>query len=106
MPDHGSDYYPDDVGGGTSAPESAGEDRDEGAEQTALLPKSILAGKDFKPGDEVVLKVVHIYDDEVEVEYASEPAAAKAKPTPDEEIESMSRQGSMMEGGMMGKKGM
>ena len=45
-------------------------DRDEG--ETALLPKSILGGKEFQPGDEVVLKVVHIYEDEVEVAYAAE----------------------------------
>lgn len=39
-------------------------------EATALLPKSILGGKKFKPGDEVVLKIVHEYEDEVEVAYA------------------------------------
>lgn len=39
--------------------------------ETALLPKTILAGKEFKPGEEVVLKIVHIYDDEIEVAYAT-----------------------------------
>jgi len=39
---------------------------------TALLPKSILMGKKFKPGEEVVLKIVHEYDDEIEVAYATE----------------------------------
>lgn len=43
---------------------------EEDSESTALLPKSILMGKKFKPGEEVVLKIVHIYDDEVEVAYA------------------------------------
>lgn len=42
---------------------------DEGAGESAMLPKSILAGKHFDPGDEVVLKVVAIHGDEVEVEY-------------------------------------
>lgn len=37
-----------------------------------LLPKSILMGKDFKPGDEIVLKIDAIHDDEVEVSYATE----------------------------------
>ena len=39
---------------------------------TALIPKSLLGDKEFKAGDEVVLKIVHIYEDEVEVEYAKE----------------------------------
>lgn len=43
---------------------------DEGAGESAMLPKSILAGKHFDPGDEVVLKVVAIHGDEVEVEYS------------------------------------
>lgn len=38
--------------------------------QTALIPKSLLAGKDFKPGDEVVLKIVRFTNDEAEVQYA------------------------------------
>lgn len=55
---------------------TAGEDKTETdemeeSEPTALLPKSILGGKEFKPGEEVVLKIVHIYEDEVEVEYAT-----------------------------------
>lgn len=58
--------------------------------ETALLPKSILGGKEFKPGEEVVLKVVNVHDDQVEVAYAtgeskeeSPPAAAPAA-APDE----------------------
>jgi hypothetical protein len=45
---------------------------EEGAGESAMLPKSILAGKTFNPGDELVLKVVAIHGDEVEVEYAKE----------------------------------
>lgn len=41
-------------------------------EPTGLLPKSILAGKDFQPGDEIVLKINRIMDDQVEVSYAPE----------------------------------
>jgi len=63
--------------------------KDEQEEETsALLPKSILAGKEFKVGEEVVLKIDAIHDDEIEVSYATgkskEPAGdesdmAKAK---------------------------
>ena len=38
---------------------------------TAVLQKSILAGKEFKPGDEVILKIVAMHDGEVEVAYAT-----------------------------------
>jgi hypothetical protein len=55
---------------GNDNPPKEGEDEQMEGE-TALLPKTILAGKEFKPGDEVVLKVVHLYDDEVEVAYAT-----------------------------------
>jgi hypothetical protein len=37
---------------------------------TAVLPKSILMGKEFKPGDEVVLRITEMHDDQVVVTYA------------------------------------
>lgn len=66
------------------------EEQEEGA--TALLPKSVLGGKEFKVGEEVVLKIVHEYEDEVEVAYATEKAkepTEKAPPSADEEIDMM-----------------
>jgi hypothetical protein len=39
-------------------------------ETTAVLPRSILAGKDFKPGEEIVLEIVSSHEDEVVVKYA------------------------------------
>lgn len=75
MPD---DMYSDNPGGDetskspspdTSSPPER-KDADEG--ETALLPKSILAGKDFAVGEEVVLKIVRMYEDEIEVEYAKD----------------------------------
>lgn len=81
------------------APEPESKDEGEGGEAEALLPKSILAGKDFKPGEEIVLQIVSIEDDSVRVKYASEskeetesesPELAGPAPTPDE-------MGSMME---------
>lgn len=54
-----------------TAPETAEE---EGAENepTAQLPKSVLGGKTFKPGEEVVLEIVRVDEDSVVVKYASE----------------------------------
>jgi len=70
----------------TSADSMGQESSDQSSEQgdkmegeTALLPKSILGGKKFNVGEEVVLKIVHEYGDEVEVAYAPE------KPTEDNE---------------------
>lgn len=40
--------------------------------ESALIPKSLLAGKEFKPGEEVVLKIVRDYGDQVEVQYAKD----------------------------------
>jgi len=77
---------PDESPEGKQEPEP---EKEESSEPTAVLPKSILAGKEFKPGDEVVLKIVSLHDDEVVVEYATEPekkespaAAAPASDSP------------------------
>lgn len=47
--------------------ETPGEDQ---GEKTALLDKGILGGKTFEVGDEVVLRIVGMHDQEVEVAYA------------------------------------
>lgn len=52
--------------------EEAKEERDEGDEKTAMLPKSVTGGKDFQVGDEIVLEVVAVHEDELQVKYASE----------------------------------
>lgn len=88
MPDN--DYYPGMVDNEAApsqasdegtAPEEPGEmeetaedgkkDEESGGEPTALIPKSLLGGKKFDVGEEVVMKVVHIYGDEVEIAYAT-----------------------------------
>lgn len=51
--------------------------KDDGAGESALIPKSLLAGKEFNPGDELVLKIRAIHGDEVEVEYATEEKSGK-----------------------------
>lgn len=70
-------YY-DDATDSASPSSSEGDEKDTKSKEdkkddmpTALIPKSLLAGKDFKPGEEIVFKIVHLYDDEVEIEYAS-----------------------------------
>lgn len=65
----------------TDTPSQNGDNAMEG--ETALLPSSILAGKEFKPGQEVVLKIVALHGDQVEVSYAPPPA----KPPGQEEDE-------------------
>lgn len=66
-------YYPDsDPMKPDPEKDDGGSGAEEGGVQTALIPKSLLMGKEFNPGDEVVLKIVHLYEDEVEVEYAPE----------------------------------
>lgn len=63
------DYYSD------GAPEEAPVQEAESTEsdsQTAVLPKGVLGGKEFKPGEEVVLQVVKVNEDSVVVKYASE----------------------------------
>lgn len=75
---------------------------------TALLPKSILGGKDFNPGDEVVLKVVRLYDDEVEVRLPD--VSKPIEKTTDEEIDQMAENPPPRRmrgrGGMMGEQSM
>ena len=83
------DYYPET---NEETPDSTPKDEMPSSE-TALLPKSILAGKEFNVGDEVVLKIVAMHDDEVEVEYAK--SDDKPKSAMDESMDSM---GEMMKG--------
>jgi hypothetical protein len=66
MYDDGPAQQPPPSGGKSDAGKS------ESGEHTSLLPKSILMGKDFKVGDEVVLKIEAIHGDSVEVAYAPE----------------------------------
>lgn len=57
----------------SAAPQSESEPEmeDQGDSETAVLPKSVLGGKEFKPGDEVVLEVTQVNEDSVVVRYAS-----------------------------------
>ena len=56
---------------------------DESGEETAMLPKSLFAGKEPEPGSKCTVEVVHVYQDEVEVKYV--PHGTKDKPKEDSE---------------------
>lgn len=72
-------YYED-----AEAPEMENKEGSSGDNQTAVLPKSILGGKEFKPGDEVVLRIVNTQEDSVVVEYASESGSYdESEPAPE-----------------------
>lgn len=49
--------------------------------ETVMVPKSICPGMNFKPGDEMILKVKNVQGDMLEMEYAPEPSKEM---TPDE----------------------
>lgn len=57
-------------------------DQEEAEATTAILPMKVAQGKHpdpVKEGDEIVLKVVKVYGDEVEVEYSETPASKIGK---------------------------
>jgi hypothetical protein len=67
----------------------------EGQGDSIHIPTEFLQGKQFKAGDELVLKVVSADEDGVEVEYAVEPAddageGAEVEPSANDEIDQMS----------------
>lgn len=60
------------------------DDATEGEGATATIPKALLAGKDFKPGEEIVLRIVSIGEDDAVVEYA--PPKGEEEPHDDSEM--------------------
>jgi hypothetical protein len=50
------------------------------SEPTAELPKSVLGGQEFKPGDEVTLRVVQVTGNSVLVSYAGGEEEMEAPP--------------------------
>lgn len=69
-------------GGGMSAPdmtdgplETKPPPEDKGGDYegaTGILPKSLMAGKDFKVGEEIVLEITRIGENDFEVKYATD----------------------------------
>lgn len=102
---------PDEPDATSAAPQGAdgeGEEKPDDQKmegETALLPKSILGGKEFNPGDEVVLKIVGMHEDEVEVSYASEKSGSAEKPGADDGGEMGKAQGRLSSMGGAGGAG-
>lgn len=88
-----NDYYPEPDDQGSAMDSDTAETESDG--KTALLPKSVMGGKEWNVGDEIVLKITHIYEDEVAVEYAPEkPSGKEPKDMPgDEEFDLMEKGG-------------
>lgn len=96
-----TDYYPSPDTADESPPAAAdtsnegsqqGTESDDEVGETALVPKSILAGKDLQPGDTVTFKVVHLYDDEIALRPVSESKEEETEPqgmSANDEIDSM-----------------
>ena len=83
-------------GGGDKAEAPGGPkqsvDEENAESPQALLPKSILGGKKFEVGDEVVLKIVGDHGDEVSVEYAPEEGPSSEGKSANDELDEMSQE--------------
>ena len=75
------------------------EDKDEG--QTALVPKAWFMGKKFSVGEEFVGEIVHEYEDELEVKYATgnKEKSEKPKSQMDQSGDALEKIGKPMDGG-------
>ena len=69
--------------------------------ETALLPKSLIGDGEVQSGDEIVLKVVRVYGDEVEVEYYKKESEDEEMSAGDE-IDAIARSNSAPMPGMIG----
>jgi hypothetical protein len=81
-----SNYYADAEPSEPSGPteqEAAPEQEEKGESQTAEIPKSALGGKEFKPGEEVVMQVLKVLEDSVLVKYASGEKEEQEAPPPE-----------------------
>lgn len=75
MPDnsnYGGDMYSDAGPAAPAAPAEAAPEKPKAGHETALVPKSLCPG--MSPGDEFVVKVVRVHDDQYELEYVPGPA--------------------------------
>jgi hypothetical protein len=65
-------------------------------EPTAPIPKALLAGKEFKPGDVVEFKIVQVMDDSVLIEYNHGDEGYEKGETPESPAEPETRGGGGM----------
>jgi hypothetical protein len=71
MPDYNTSDDPYGDAAGVEAPPESEPNPEKETGQTALLPTSICPG--MSPGDELVMTIVRVHDDQYEVEYSPEP---------------------------------
>lgn len=60
-----------------------------GEAMTALIPKSVLGGMEFEPGQELTVKVVKVYGDEIEVQPVTSTETETEPMSADQEIDDM-----------------
>ncbi len=77
-------------------------DEGDGMDEEGLLPKSLMAGKDFKPGDEIVLEVTAVHEKDFAVRYAKDKGKDKSESDGEHEgMDTMTKNAdSEMEGAM------
>lgn len=72
-------FYSDAEAPAPAAPEAEPKEGESSDSQTAEIPKAVLGGKEFKPGEEVVMEIVQVNEDSVVVKYA-EPSEKEEPP--------------------------
>lgn len=75
MPAYGNPDMYSDAPAAPEKPEMEASESDEESpenEPTAEIPKSLFGGKEFKPGEEIVLEIVQLTENGAVVKYASE----------------------------------
>lgn len=79
-----ADAQPSNVNPGPADKPTEPEVKEDGGDdsQTAEIPKAVLGGKDFKPGEEVTLQVMQVMEDSVLVKYASEKGEEEQEEAP------------------------
>ncbi len=89
MDSEDSAYPSSDMGETTTdqntAPAETGSDDSQMSGETSLLPKSFFSGKELTVGSTCEVKIVHVYDDEVEVEYVPMDSEESGETKPDDE---------------------
>jgi hypothetical protein len=88
-----SDPYADAAPAAPTEKPTAEPQEEKGEEATAVIPKALLAGKDFKPGEEIMLEIVQLTEDGAVVKYASDKGGEEEAPPeeapPPSEMQSM-----------------
>lgn len=76
-------------------PESVDQEEREQMATTAIVPLKLLSpeGEPLKKGDEIVVKVQEVYDDEAEIAYAPKKGGGGGEKSADEEIDGMDNPG-------------